>query len=157
MDILPDRIQHATTAMGRVSSRINFEITYKPGKQNLAADALSRKVQILAISIISNPMLQEIQEALPQDPYFGEIIMRFPNQETQQTFQDYSIKEGLLHFRGRLCVPTNIKNQIMKEAHEAPLTAHLGYHKMFATLKQTFFWPRMKKDTLEFTRKCLIC
>ena len=45
----------------------------------------------------------------------------------------------------------------MKEAHKAPLAAHLGYHKMFSTLKQTFFWPRMKKDTLEFTRKCLIC
>ena len=28
---------------------------------------------------------------------------------------------------------------------------------MFANLKQTFFWPRMKKDTLKFTRKCLIC
>ena len=45
----------------------------------------------------------------------------------------------------------------MNEAHEAPLAPHLDYHKMFATLKQTFFWPRMKKDTLEFTRKCLIC
>ena len=102
-------------------------------------------------------MLQEIQEALPQDSYFGEIIRRFPNQETQQTLQDYSIKEGLLHFKGRLCVPTNLKNQIVKEAHETPLAAHPGYHKMFATLKQTFFWPRMKKDTLEFTRKCLTC
>ena len=57
----------------------NFEITYEPRKENLVADALSKKVQILAISIISNPMLQEIQEALPQDPYFGEIIMRYPN------------------------------------------------------------------------------
>ena len=44
----------------------------------------------------------------------------------------------------------------MKEAHDAPLAAHPNYHKMFATLKQTFFWPRMKKDTLEFTRRCLI-
>ena len=61
----------------------NFEITYKPRKENLAANVLSRMVQILAISIISNPMLQEIQKALPQDPYFGEIISRYPNQETQ--------------------------------------------------------------------------
>ena len=61
----------------------NFEITYKPGKENLAADALSQKAQILTISIISNPMLNEIQKALPQDPYFGKIISRYPNQETQ--------------------------------------------------------------------------
>ena len=26
---------------------------------------------------------------------------------------------------------------------------------MFAQLKQNFFWPRMKKDTLEYVKKCL--
>ena len=28
---------------------------------------------------------------------------------------------------------------------------------MFAQLKQNFFWPRMKKDTLEYVKKCLTC
>ena len=28
---------------------------------------------------------------------------------------------------------------------------------MFSSLKQNFFWPRMKKDALEFTRQCLVC
>ena len=60
----------------------NFEITYKPRRENLTADALSKKVQILAISIISNPMLEEIQKALPRDPFFGGIISSYPNQET---------------------------------------------------------------------------
>ena len=113
----------------------NFEITYKLGKENLAADALSQKGQILAISIISNPMLDKIQKALPQDPYFGKIISRYPNQETQQTIKEYSIKDGVLHFKGRLCVPANLKNQIMMEAHATPLAAHPRYHKMFANLK----------------------
>ena len=57
----------------------NFKIIYKPRRENLAADALSMKVQILAISIISNPMLEEIQIALSQDPYFGGIISSYPN------------------------------------------------------------------------------
>ena len=61
----------------------NFEITYKLAKENLTANALIKKVRILPTSIISNPMLQEMQEALPQDPYFGKIILRYPNQETQ--------------------------------------------------------------------------
>ena len=93
-------------------------------------------------------MLKEIQKALSQDPYFGGIISSYPNQETQETLKDYSIKDGLLHFKGRLCVPAKLKNKVMKEAHEAPLAAHPGYHKMYATLKKTFFKPRMKKDTL---------
>ena len=61
---------------------VNFKIIYKLGRENLATDALSKKVQILEISIISNPILEEIQKALPQDPYFGEIISSFSSQET---------------------------------------------------------------------------
>ncbi|MCO5575432.1 hypothetical protein L7F22_029233 [Adiantum nelumboides] len=34
---------------------------------------------------------------------------------------------------------------------------HPGYHKMSASLKQEFFWPNLKKDTLEFVKRCLIC
>ena len=28
---------------------------------------------------------------------------------------------------------------------------------MFASLKEKFFWPRMKKDALEYCKQCLIC
>ena len=103
-------------------------------------------------------MLEEIPKALSQDPYFGGIISSYPNQETQETVKDYSIKDRLLHFKGRLCVPAKLKNQVMKEAHETPLAAHPGYHKMFATLKnKPSFLAKDEQDTLEFTRKCLIC
>ena len=71
--------------------------------------------------------------------------------------EDFTFKEGLLFFKKRLCVPTPLRLQILKEAHESPLASHLGYHKMFASLKENFFWPRMKKDTLEFTKQCLVC
>ena len=96
-------------------------------------------MRILAISITSNPILEDIQKAFPQDPYFGEIISCFPSQATQETFKDYLIKDGLLHFKERLCVPSSLKNQVMKEAHETPLAAHLGYHKMFASPNKPSF------------------
>ena len=54
-------------------------------------------------------------------------------------------------------MPAPLQRQILKEAHESPLAAHPGYHKLFSSLKQNFFWPRMKKDALEFTKQCLIC
>ena len=67
------------------------------------------------------------------------------------------MKEGLLFFRNRLCIPSSLRGQILKEAHESPLAAHPGYQKMFASLKEKFFWPRIKKDALEYCRQCLIC
>ena len=122
MDIFPNRNQYMQQRKWvEYLQKFNFKITYKPRRENLASNALNRKMQIFAISIISNTMLEEIQKALSQDPYFGGIILSYPNQETHETIKDYSVKDGLLHFKGRLCVLAKLKNQVMKEAHEAPL------------------------------------
>ena len=98
-----------------------------------------------------------MQKELLVDEYFGPLIQEVQNLSSQKHLEEYSYKDGLLFFQNRLCVPTNLRPQILKEAHESPLAAHPGYHKMFASLKQNFFWPRMKKDTLEYVKKCLVC
>ena len=67
------------------------------------------------------------------------------------------MKEGLLFLKDHLCIPNRLRGQILKEAHESPLATHLGYQRMFACLKEKFFWPRMKKDALEFCKQCLVC
>ena len=28
---------------------------------------------------------------------------------------------------------------------------------MYKNLKKSFYWPKMKKDALEFTKQCLVC
>ena len=53
--------------------------------------------------------------------------------------------------------PSTLRGQILKEAHKSPLAADPGYQKMFASLKKKFFWPRMKKDALEYGKQCLVC
>ena len=35
--------------------------------------------------------------------------------------------------------PGQVKTQILREAHEGPLASHPGYHKMYASLKKSFF------------------
>ena len=54
-------------------------------------------------------------------------------------------------------VPSSMRASILKEAHEGPLAAHPRYHKMYATLKKSFFWPCMKKDALDYASQCLVC
>ena len=85
------------------------------------------------------------------------MVQEILDQQEHKHLEDYTFKAGLLFFRDRLCIPTALRPQILKEAHESPLAAHPGYHKMYASLKPNFFWPRMKKDALEFTRQCLVC
>ena len=45
----------------------------------------------------------------------------------------------------------------MKEAHQAPYVSHPRVKKMYAYLKQLFFWTGMKKDITQFVAQCLEC
>ena len=129
-----------------------FEISFCPGKQNQAADALSRRVTTLAISLVNLTLLEEIQQLITEDTFFRPLIHDLGTRKTSKHLEDYEFKEGLLFFKGRMCVSNPLQRKILKEAHESPLAAHLEYHKLFSSLKWNFFWPRMKKDALEFTK-----
>lgn len=87
-----------------------------------------------------------------------------PNSESwnpvDRFFKDNS---GLLYFRdadfhARLCVPKSERVRVMRQAHEsASITAHAGPERLWEFLSSKFYWPRMKKDVLEFCSSCDIC
>ena len=61
--------------------------------------------------------------------------------------------------QGRLCVPptSEIKNEILTEAHNSTFLIHPGGTKIYQDLKQHFWWRSMKKDIAEYVSKCLVC
>ena len=118
-----------------------FEIKFRLGKENHTIDALSQRVVALAISLVSSSLPKEIQHNILINELFGPIISKIYNQENQKTLEDYAMKEGLLFFKGHLCIPNSLRTQILKEAHESPLATHPRYQKMFSSLKEKFFWP----------------
>ena len=64
--------------------------------------------------------------------------------------------EGILHFKGRLCVPNNeeLRKQILSKAHDTPYSIHSGATKMYKDLKEHFWWNMMKNDVAEFVSIC---
>ena len=60
---------------------------------------------------------------------------------------------------GRIYVPNDeeIKKQILYEAHNIPYAMHPGTTKMYRDLKKYFWWPRMKRDVVEYVIRCLTC
>lgn len=61
-------------------------------------------------------------------------------------------------FQPRLCVPWQLRQKILQEAHEAPMeTAHLQKEQLWFKLSSKFYWRQMKVDIEEFCKSCDIC
>ena len=73
--------------------------------------------------------------------------------------KEFKIEDDVLRFRCRLFVPdvAEIKEEIMREAHCTPNTAHPGSSKIYQDLRHNFWWDGMKIDISNFVHKCLIC
>ncbi len=51
----------------------------------------------------------------------------------------------------------HLRQLILKEAHESPLTIHPGSTKMYQDLRQRFSWTRMKREIAQYIANCDIC
>ena len=66
---------------------------------------------------------------------------------------------GVLRFRGRICVSDNVKlkRDILEESHCSSLSIHPGATKMYQDLRKLFWWFGMKRDIAQFVYACLTC
>ena len=73
--------------------------------------------------------------------------------------QEFSLKNGMLWFQDRLCVPNifELKKEILKEAHDSTLMTHPGNTKMYQDLKRNHWWTGMKMEVAKYVARCLTC
>nr|GEY29659.1 hypothetical protein [Tanacetum cinerariifolium] len=112
-------------------------IQYHPGKANVVADALSRKL-----------------EAQKEDIEIWTIV---ENLDKQVEF--HLDNDNVLWQDTRLVVlnDASLREALLTEAHSSPFFVHPGSTKMYHDLKQHFWWSGMKRDVAMFVSKCLIC
>jgi hypothetical protein len=159
-------------------------INYHHGKANMVADALSCRSHVsqlvvdimpfelceefdkLNLRIVANTeamemevgsnLLQEIQKS--QVEY--EKIQKFKRNIKEEKSPDFSKdKEGVLWYKGRICVPNikKLKDKILHELHESAYSIHPGGNKMYHDLKATYWWYGMKRYIAEYIALCDTC
>ena len=65
---------------------------------------------------------------------------------------EFSVKEdGSLYFGDRLCVlvDSELKKELLHEAHNSMFTMHPRGNKMYQDLKQNYWWKGMKRDVTD--------
>ncbi|GAU12540.1 hypothetical protein TSUD_182540 [Trifolium subterraneum] len=134
----------------------DFVIEYKPGKENLAADALSR-VMTLAWSEPISQIIIQIKDEIKADTYWSDIMDKCKSQGN--SYLQYTLREGVLYWKNRVVIPKKsaLIQQVLHEFHSSPIGGHAGFTRTLARIKSQFYWIAMKKDVLEYIQNCAIC
>ena len=137
----------------------DFDIVYKPGLENRAADALSRLHQDISLAVLSVPSLislPDLQTHVLADPSLAKIVQELS--EGRHT-GGYSLSHGCLKFKGRMAVPSSSPfiPLILQEYHNTALGGHSGILKTFQRIAQDFHWVGMRRDVQRFVAECAIC
>ncbi|KAH0655234.1 hypothetical protein KY285_030116 [Solanum tuberosum] len=132
-------------------------IQYHPGKANVVADALNRKVRQSVASIEAKAtFIEEIKAKQFEDENLKELQEKMANGKAQETTLD---ADGVLSVKGRICVPRvdDLIQKLLAESHGSRCSINPGVTKMCRDLKRIYWWLGMKKDIEEFLAKCQNC
>jgi hypothetical protein len=140
-------------------------INYHPGKANVVADALSRRSHVSQLVVDSMPfelceefdklnlrivanteatemevssnLLEEIQKGQVEDEKVQEIKCNMMEEKSPSFLED---EEGVLWYKGRISVPSikELKDKILREAHESTYSIHPGGNKMYHDLTVSY-------------------
>ena len=98
----------------------------------------------------------EIIRRQDEDPFIKEEIRKIEDGKPSE----FHLGEAYsLWFHKRICVPDipEIKNLILREAHETPYSIHPGSKKMYMDLKEIFWWNNMKREIAKYVSECHTC
>lgn len=155
-------------------------VTFKPGREMLIADCLSRAQvddveedieittavhSVIMRACVSEDNLSYYREVFDQDERLLKIRTfvegKWPGYHKLDSFSQewYKYKDelryenGVLFYKDRMVIPELLKNKICKSLHES----HLGIEKTSARARELYFWKGMGEDIRNIVEGCKVC
>nr|CAD39981.1 OSJNBa0032B23.3 [Oryza sativa Japonica Group] len=121
-----------------------YVIKHKKGKENVIADALSRRYAMLSQLDFKIFGLETIKEQYAHDDDFKDVLL---NCKEGRTWNKFVLTNGFVFRANKLCIPaSSVRMLLLQEAHGGGLMGHFGVKKTEDILADHFFWPKMRRD-----------
>jgi hypothetical protein len=132
-----------------------YIIKHKNGKENVIADALSRRHMMLSQLDFKIFGLQALKDQYVNDADFHDIMVHCKDGKPWGKFH---MHDGFLFRANKLCIPAgSVHLLLLQEAHGGGLMGHFGVFKTHELLTDHFFWPRMRRDVERLVARCTTC
>ncbi|GFV98854.1 transposon Tf2-6 polyprotein [Trichonephila clavipes] len=162
-------------------SEFNIEWEHHPRVQNVVANVLSRnpvgnldgsQISCAALRALALNTREQLIREQREDPELGHIYRYLENSDDgsinaticEGWSQDFKLIDGLLFYAKyyttlelRVYVPRSLHETIMKEFHDLPLAGHLGKRKTYLKMRDTCYFPYMRKYIFEYVSTCDRC
>ncbi|GJT91570.1 retrotransposon-related protein [Tanacetum coccineum] len=142
--------------------RYDYEVVYKKGSENGAADALSKlgnasELLSMFVSSITTDLMQRVKDIWTTDTAVLDIITTL--QAGQPTKKHYSWTKDALLKKGKIMVgqDANLKTKLLQYFYESTIGGHSGVKVTSHKLCSLFYWKGMRKQVKKFVRECLVC
>nr|KYP37756.1 Retrotransposable element Tf2 [Cajanus cajan] len=139
-----------------------FDILYRPGRENVVADALSRchSDAPLTFTALTSPVphiLDTLRSYYSSDPVGIALVDKCTSDTNARSH--FHFQQGLLMFINKVFVPDvhDLRRSLINEFHSSPHAGHSGFKASLARLSTSFFWPGIYKDTKKLVQSCLTC
>lgn len=152
----PAQYRWVTKLMG-----LSYVIHYKKGKENVAADALSRathgELLQLTVSSISTELWDLIHKAYLTDESLQQLKAQVV--EDPQAHSLYKVVDDLLFRKHRLVIPSDlhVRELILQWLHSSHQGGHSGIRASVHRIKSLFHWKGLHRDVAHFIQKCETC
>ena len=132
-----------------------YVIKHKKGKENVIADALSRRYTMLSQLDCKIFGLETIKAQYAHDDDFKDVLL---NCKEGKTWNKFVLTDGFIFRANKLCIPaSSVRLLLLQEAHGGGLMGHFGVKKTEDILADHFFWPKMRRDVERFVARCTTC